>query len=187
MLPTPPPKNAGPVESAVDTIADYPGRGLDETALAIPGGDVSSEPGRGTAAVQPRRRHCGVMWTPDSDRWFPPDHRTSRRPGSGGQRRPVLPVWGASDRHRRPIRSWWAGCILARDRADPFVEGRAVPGSIEPRPSWTVLQGRCARQTMGPVLIMAGGGDGTPPDYDQLERWTRVGYERGMRSIKGER
>jgi hypothetical protein len=62
-----------------------------------------------------------------------------------------------------------------------------VPGSIEPRPSWTVLQGRCARQTMGPVLIMAGGGDGTPPDYDQLERWTRVGYERGMRSIKGER
>jgi hypothetical protein len=40
---------------------------------------------------------------------------------------------------------------------------------------------------MGPVLIMAGGGDGTPPDYDQLERWTRVGYERGMRSIKGER
>ena len=24
-------------------------------------------------------------------------------------------------------------------------------------------------------------------DYDELERWTRVGYERGMRSRKGER
>jgi hypothetical protein len=31
------------------------------------------------------------------------------------------------------------------------------------------------------------GGNGTPLDYDELERWTRVGYERGMRSRKGER
>ena len=37
------------------------------------------------------------------------------------------------------------------------------------------------------MLIMAGGGSGTPLDYDELERWTRVGYERGMRSRKGER
>jgi hypothetical protein len=37
------------------------------------------------------------------------------------------------------------------------------------------------------MLIMAGGGNGTPLDYDELERWTRVGYERGMRSRKGER
>ncbi len=37
------------------------------------------------------------------------------------------------------------------------------------------------------MLIMAGGGKGTPLDYDELERWTRVGYERGMRSRKGER
>jgi hypothetical protein len=36
-------------------------------------------------------------------------------------------------------------------------------------------------------LIMAGGHDGKPLDYDELERWTRVGYERGMRSRKGER
>ena len=37
------------------------------------------------------------------------------------------------------------------------------------------------------MLILAGGGHGLPPDYDELERWTRVGFERGMRSRKGER
>jgi hypothetical protein len=37
------------------------------------------------------------------------------------------------------------------------------------------------------MLIMAGGHNGKPLDYDELERWTRVGYERGMRSGKGER
>jgi hypothetical protein len=34
-------------------------------------------------------------------------------------------------------------------------------------------------------MIMAGGANGTPLDYGKLERWTRVGYERGMRSRKG--
>lgn len=29
------------------------------------------------------------------------------------------------------------------------------------------------------MLIMAGGGNGTSLDYGELERWTRVGYERG--------
>jgi hypothetical protein len=37
------------------------------------------------------------------------------------------------------------------------------------------------------LLIMASGHDGKPLDYDELERWTRVGYERGVRSRKGER
>jgi|SRR4029453_19646591 hypothetical protein len=37
------------------------------------------------------------------------------------------------------------------------------------------------------MLIVAGDGRGLPMDYDELERWTRVGYERGMRSRKGER
>jgi hypothetical protein len=37
------------------------------------------------------------------------------------------------------------------------------------------------------MLIMAAGHDGKPLDYKELERWTRVGYERGMRSRKGER
>jgi hypothetical protein len=37
------------------------------------------------------------------------------------------------------------------------------------------------------MLIMAGGHDGKPLDFDELERWTRVGYERGIRWRKGER
>jgi hypothetical protein len=37
------------------------------------------------------------------------------------------------------------------------------------------------------MLILAGGGHGLPLDYGELERWTRVGYERGERSRKGER
>jgi hypothetical protein len=37
------------------------------------------------------------------------------------------------------------------------------------------------------MLILAGGGRGFPLDYDELERWTRVGFERGMKSRKGER
>ena len=37
------------------------------------------------------------------------------------------------------------------------------------------------------MLIMAGGHEGKPLDYDELERWTRIGYERGMRSRHGER
>jgi hypothetical protein len=37
------------------------------------------------------------------------------------------------------------------------------------------------------MLILAGGGHRFPLDYDELERWTPVGYERGMRSRKGER
>jgi hypothetical protein len=31
------------------------------------------------------------------------------------------------------------------------------------------------------------GGNGKPLNYDELERWTRVGNEREMRSCKGER
>jgi hypothetical protein len=37
------------------------------------------------------------------------------------------------------------------------------------------------------MLILAGNGRGLPFDYDEVERWTRVGYERGMRFQKGER
>jgi hypothetical protein len=29
------------------------------------------------------------------------------------------------------------------------------------------------------MLILAGGGNGVPLNYGELERWTRVGYERG--------
>jgi hypothetical protein len=37
------------------------------------------------------------------------------------------------------------------------------------------------------MLIMAGGHDGKPLDFGELERWTRVGYERGMALRPGER
>jgi hypothetical protein len=37
------------------------------------------------------------------------------------------------------------------------------------------------------MLIAAAGREGKPLDYGELERWTRIGYERGMRSRKGER
>jgi hypothetical protein len=37
------------------------------------------------------------------------------------------------------------------------------------------------------MLILAGGGHGVPLDYRELERWTRIGYERGMASRRGER
>jgi hypothetical protein len=37
------------------------------------------------------------------------------------------------------------------------------------------------------MLILAGGDRGLPMDCDELERWTRVEFERGMRSRKGER
>jgi hypothetical protein len=37
------------------------------------------------------------------------------------------------------------------------------------------------------MLIMASGHDGKPLDFNELERWTRVGYERGIRFRKGER
>jgi hypothetical protein len=37
------------------------------------------------------------------------------------------------------------------------------------------------------MLIMAGGHDGKPLDFEALERWTRLGFERGTRFRKGER
>jgi hypothetical protein len=37
------------------------------------------------------------------------------------------------------------------------------------------------------MLIMAAGHDGKPMDFEALERWTRTGFERGMRFRKGER
>jgi hypothetical protein len=37
------------------------------------------------------------------------------------------------------------------------------------------------------LLVMAGGHDGKPMDYCELERWTRVGFERGTRAQHRER
>ena len=35
------------------------------------------------------------------------------------------------------------------------------------------------------MLILAGGGRGLPLDYDELERWMRVGYHRGIAIQRG--
>jgi len=37
------------------------------------------------------------------------------------------------------------------------------------------------------MLILAAGGSGQPLDYQELERWTRVGYKRGIAARRGER
>jgi hypothetical protein len=37
------------------------------------------------------------------------------------------------------------------------------------------------------MLIMASGHDGRPLDFGELERWTRMGFDRGIRFRKGER
>jgi hypothetical protein len=37
------------------------------------------------------------------------------------------------------------------------------------------------------MSVMASGHDRKPLDYDELERWTRVGYERGTKARHGER
>jgi hypothetical protein len=37
---------------------------------------------------------------------------------------------------------------------------------------------------VGGMLITAGGYDGKPLDYTELERWRRIGFERGMRSAR---
>lgn len=36
------------------------------------------------------------------------------------------------------------------------------------------------------MLILAGGGSDKLPDYRELERWTRIGFERGMASRRGD-
>ena len=37
------------------------------------------------------------------------------------------------------------------------------------------------------MIIAAGDGRGLPMDYDELERWTRIGYQRGTAMRRGER
>jgi hypothetical protein len=63
------------------------------------------------------------------------------------------------------LESWHRGRLLERRPGHPCGHERIAAG----------------------LLILAGGGRGIPLDYDELERWTRVGYEGGVRSRKGER
>lgn len=70
---------------------------------------------------------------------------------------------------------------VARAVAAPSIAA-SMP-SLRPRPETTHVGYELIGSGM---LILAGGGRGLPMDFDELERWTRVGFERGMRSRKGE-
>jgi hypothetical protein len=76
---------------------------------------------------------------------------------------------------------------LARWLAEETTSSLRQPGSQ--RGSWSANPAAHVGTELlvAGMLIMAGGYDGKPLDYDELERWTRVGYKRGMRSRKGER
>jgi hypothetical protein len=63
-----------------------------------------------------------------------------------------------------------------------LLESRLVPGSPGHQPTHVGHELIAAG-----MLIMAGGHDGKPFELEELERWTRVGYERGIRFRKGER
>jgi len=47
--------------------------------------------------------------------------------------------------------------------------------------SWYAVTPGIWGKSRAGMLILAGGGRGLPMDYDELERWTRVEFERGMR------
>jgi hypothetical protein len=73
---------------------------------------------------------------------------------------------------------------ISDGRNDILAEAAGIPaGSWYARPSTHV-----GYELIGAgMLILAGGGRGFPLDYDELKRWTRIGFERGMRSRRGER
>ena len=88
---------------------------------------------------------------------------------------------------RRVMRRWLAIEELrqiADGRNDIFAEAAGITAS-----SWYASPAtQVGYELIGAeMLILARGGRGFPLDYDELERWTRVGYERGMRFHKGER
>jgi hypothetical protein len=75
-------------------------------------------------------------------------------------------------------------CQIADGRNDILAEAAGITaGSWYAWPSTHVGYELVGAGT----LILAGNGRGLPFDYDELERWTRVRYERGIRSRKGGR
>jgi hypothetical protein len=73
---------------------------------------------------------------------------------------------------------------IARGRDDILAEAAGIQAG-----SWYAWPSTHAGYELvaAGMLIMAAGHEGKPLDYEALERWTRVGYERGMRSRRGER
>jgi hypothetical protein len=73
---------------------------------------------------------------------------------------------------------------IADGRDDILAEAAGIP--LVPWYAWPSTHPSFELVAAG-MLIMASGHDATPMDYDELERWTRTGYERGMRFRMGER
>jgi hypothetical protein len=95
---------------------------------------------------------------------------------------------GTAVRYAAEKRDLTASIAELRELADGHYEVLAEAAGI-PAGSWYAWPSTHVGHELiaAGMLIMAGGGNGKPLDYDALERWTRVGYERGMRSRKGER
>jgi len=72
---------------------------------------------------------------------------------------------------------------MAGDRNDVLAEAAGITAG-----SWLANPaGKVGHELIAAgMLIMAGGGRGVPLDYAELERWTRVGYERGTAAWRGE-
>jgi hypothetical protein len=75
------------------------------------------------------------------------------------------------------------GLIRWKHRLSEAVLSEAVGITVDSWYAWPSTRPGYELVAAG-MLIMAAGHDGKPLDYDELERWTRVGYERGMRSRK---
>ena len=75
-------------------------------------------------------------------------------------------------------------CQIADGRNDILAEAaRITAGSWYASPATHVGYELIAAG----MMIIAGGRRGVPLNYTGLERWTRVGYERGMATRRGER
>jgi hypothetical protein len=88
----------------------------------------------------------------------------------------------------RPPRKLWSSSItelweMADGRNDVLAEASGITaGSWYADPTAHVGHELLAAA----MLILAGGGHGVPLDYRDLERWTRIGFERGMASGNGD-
>ncbi len=73
---------------------------------------------------------------------------------------------------------------MARSRNDILAEAAGITaGAWYAYPSGQVGHELIAAG----MLILAGGGRGVPLDYGELERWTRIGFERVSAARRGER
>jgi hypothetical protein len=97
-----------------------------------------------------------------------------------------------------PFGAWWWDAAEKRDLAKSIAELREMADGRDDilaeaagitAGSWYASPAtHVGYELIGAgMLIVAGDGRGLPMDYDELARWTRVGFERGMAMRRGER